>query len=86
MSFERHLRVLHVEFTKTHHNKQVVADLMDQTFTVRRKAILEKSHDIDSLFHQFSFLQESYQVCTHVHLEIHVSCLNLVKLVSFTYS
>ena len=53
VSFERHLRVLHVEFTKMHRNKQVVADLMDRTFALRRKAILEKPHDLDGLFHHF---------------------------------
>ena len=78
--------MLRVEFMKTHRNKQVVADLMDETFPLRQKAILEKLHDLDGLFHQFPFLQESDQVCMHVHLDIHVSCLNLEKLVSFTSS
>lgn len=66
VSFERHNRVLRVEFSKTRRNQQVVADLMDRTFPFRRKAILEKVQDLDSLFKDFPFLQESDQVwCVH---------------------
>ena len=35
---------------------------MEQTFLFRRKVILEKSHDLSSLFDDCPFLQESDQV------------------------
>ena len=66
--------MLLVEFNKTRRNQQVVADLMDRTFPFRRKAILEKVQDLDSLFKDFPFPQESDQVWC-VHLGIHVSCV-----------
>jgi hypothetical protein len=54
--------MLRVEFNKTHRNQQHISDLMDRTFALRRKGILENPHDLNSLFQEFPFLQESDQV------------------------
>ena len=39
---------------------------MDKTFTLRRKGILEKSPDLNSLFKEYPFLQDSNQVFHYV--------------------
>ena len=62
VSFERHCRLLQVEFTKARRNQHVVTDLMDRTFAMRRREILEEPHDLDGLFEQFPFHQQSDQV------------------------
>ena len=62
VSCGRHNRVLLVEFNKTRRNKEVVSDLMDKTFALRRKEILDKSPDLDSLFKEYPFLQDGDQV------------------------
>jgi hypothetical protein len=55
-----------VEFNKTRRNKEVVSDLMDKTFALRRKDILDKCPDLDSLFKEYPFLQDGDQVCHYV--------------------
>ena len=62
VSFDRHARVLLTEFNKTRRNQQVVAELMERTFPLRRKQILEKSSDLNMIFQDFPFLEEIDQV------------------------
>ncbi len=62
VSFGRHAQVLQTEFNKTRRNQQVVAELMDRTFPMRRKEILEKDTDLNHIFQSFPFLQEIDQV------------------------
>ena len=62
VSCNRHNRVLLVEFNKTRRNEEVMSDLMDKTFALRRKKILETSPDLNSLFKDYPFLQDGIQV------------------------
>ena len=62
VSFERHNRMLKVEFSKTRRNYDTVSNLMDRTFALRRKAIMNGSYDLSSIFKRFPFLQEHEQV------------------------
>lgn len=74
ISLERHNRVLQAEFSKraTSRNNQVVSDLMDRTFPMRRKTILEQPLSLESIFEKFPFLQECEQVhiytCMYMYL------------------
>lgn len=63
VSFGRHNKILKTEFKKSRRNEQVVSDLMDRTFPMRRKAVVEKCKDLSDLYKQFPFLQEANQVC-----------------------
>ena len=62
VSFDRHNRVLIAEFKKNRRNSQVMSELMERTFQLRRKSILEESSDLKEVFKRFPFLQESDQV------------------------
>ena len=65
VSFQRHRKVLQVEYAKKGNgNKQVVADLMDRTFAQRRADILEHDYDILALFNNYPFLQNNDEVYT----------------------
>lgn len=54
--------MLKAEFKKTRTNYDTVQDLMDRTFALRRKDILENTYDLNTIFTLFPFLQESEQV------------------------
>ena len=43
-SFERHNRVLKLEYAKTHPNVSVVKELMKTTFAMRRRDLLSHGH------------------------------------------
>ena len=62
-SFDRHNRVLQLQFTKSraHRNAAVIKDLMDVSFPMRRREILEKGHLFD-IKKKFPFLQEPEHV------------------------
>lgn len=62
VSFERHNRILKVEFKKTRRNEENVCNLMNRTFALRRKTVLEDAYDLNRIFTCFPFLQESDQV------------------------
>ena len=57
VSCGRHNCVLLVEFNKGRLNEEVVSALMGKTFPMRRKVILDKPCDLDSLFKDYPFLQ-----------------------------
>ena len=54
--------MLRLNLNKTRQNQQVVAELMDRTFPMRRKQILENATDLNRIFQDFPFLQEIDQV------------------------
>lgn len=62
VSYERQNRVLQQEFVKRRRNQQVVDELMNCSFAMRRNEILAKSFDLNNLYENFPFLQESGQV------------------------
>ena len=62
--------MLKVEYKKTRRNSETVCDLMDRTFAFRRKDILHGSHDLDSIFNHYPFLQESENVPTLACLSV----------------
>ena len=70
VSLERHTRILATEFKKTNRNDQVVSDVMDRTFPLRRQTILEQPMNIESIFEKFPFLQESGQVTSNYFVKI----------------
>lgn len=64
VSFRRHNNVLRAEWTKSSRNMMVVNELMDVTYGLRRRTILEESMDVETLFEKFPFLQDPDQVLT----------------------
>ena len=72
VSFERHNRVLQSEWTKSSRNAVTIEQLMERTFPMRRRDILEESADVQATFNRYPFLQDPDQV-----LEMHLpfSCI-----------
>ena len=66
--------MLSTEFNKTRRNLEVVSGLMDKTFALRRKAILETSMDLNTMFKQYPFLQEIDQVGNVLLNTTHILC------------
>ena len=58
VSYERHIKQLQAEFSKTRRNPQVVAELMTKTFPMRRAEILQQTCDVTKIFERFPFLQD----------------------------
>ena len=65
VSFERHNRILCTEWSKTNRNAMLIKELMDRTFAMRRREIVDNPCDVQSLFKKFPFLQQSDQVKQH---------------------
>ena len=63
VSFARHNRVLKAEFSKSKPNAEMVKDLMERTFAMRRKDILSQGHSYDPLA-KYPFLQVAKHVST----------------------
>ena len=62
VSFERHNRVLKSEWSKSSRNALMVEQLMDRTFPIRRRSILETPTNVLTTFKQYPFLQDPTQV------------------------
>ena len=62
LSFERHNRVLQSEWTKSSRNAVTIEQLMERTFAMRRRDILEASTDVQTTFKKYPFLQDPNQV------------------------
>ena len=60
-SFDRHNRVLQLQFSKSHRNAAVVKELMDVSFPMRRRDIITNGHLFD-IKTKFPFLQEPEHV------------------------
>ena len=60
-SFLRHQRVLAAEFQKAHPSEQIIRELMQLTFPMRRKDILEDGHVFDPL-EKFPYLGNTRNV------------------------
>lgn len=56
-SFDRHNRVLQLQFSKSHRNVAIVKELMEITFPMRRRDIITNGHLFD-IKKKFPFLQE----------------------------
>lgn len=77
VSFKRHNNILKSEYKKTRRNYEVVSDLMERTFTMRRKSILENSYSLSAIFDLSPFLQEPPQVTPvyiYCDLQVRVQC------------
>ena len=59
-SFERHNRILKLEYAKPHPNNATVTELMKTTFAMRRRDILSEGHKFD--IGKYPFLQSPYHV------------------------
>ena len=68
-SFERHNRVLQLQYSKSHRNAVIVKELMDVSFPMRRREIITNGHLFD-IKKKFPFLQEPE----------HVRLINLILL------
>ena len=64
VSYERHIKVLQVEYKKANRNQAVVGNLMERSFALRRQEILEKTVSIEHILVRFPFLQQADQVHT----------------------
>ena len=62
VSFERHNRVLQSEWTKSSRNAVTVEQLMETTFAMRRRDILQAPTDVQTTFSKYPFLQDPNQV------------------------
>ena len=60
VSFQRHNCVLKAEFSKSRHNKQIVSELMNVTFPMRRADILLSPCDINKILEKCPFLQTDF--------------------------
>jgi len=56
-SFDRHNRVLQLQFSKSNRNGAIIKELMDITYPMRRREIIETGHLFD-IKKKFPFLQE----------------------------
>ena len=74
ISFQRHNRVLQAEWSKVKRNVMVVEELMERTFPMRRREILESSCNVQTLFKKFPFLQDPEQVIV-VNFYAYVRCV-----------
>ena len=74
ISFQRHNRVLQAEWSKVKRNVMMVEELMERTFPMRRREILENSCDVQTLFKKFPFLQDPEQVIV-VNFYANVRCV-----------
>lgn len=61
-SFNRHVKVLKNEKVKSHPNMQVVEDLMEKTFFMRRSDITNNARDILAILNEYPFLSVEDQV------------------------
>ena len=62
VSFERHNHLLKSEWMKQKRNAALVEELMERTFAMRRREILENSCDVKTLFKKYPFMQDPEQV------------------------
>ena len=62
VSFERHNRIHQSEWTKSSRNAVTIEQLMERTFAMRRRDILEASTDVQTTFKKYPFLQDPNQV------------------------
>ena len=61
-SFERHNRAPHLEHGKVHPNKQVVEELMTQSFAMRWNDLHDNSYGLDTVFEKYPFLADVSEV------------------------
>ena len=73
VSFERHNRALKVEYNKVRPNKQVVEELMAQSFAMRWNDLHDNSYDVETVFEMYPFLADVSQVSLIILL-IYRSC------------
>jgi len=65
VSYERHAKALQVEH-KTKQNKHIVSELMDRSFALRQKEIMESILYLAVIFDRFLFLQDAEEVSTFI--------------------
>ena len=81
VSFSRHTKALQTEFKKTHHNLQIVNELMSSSFALRRKDILEHPCGLKAVLEKYPFLRNPDQV--HIMAEVNLGS-QLKMLVSYS--
>lgn len=72
VSFERHNRALKLEHDKVHPNKQVVEELMTQSFAMRWNDLHTNSYGLDTVFEKYPFLSDVSEVSLYIHVQVYV--------------
>ena len=67
-SFERHNRLLAIEYSKTKRNKTFVKEFMKLSYTMRRNDVVENGHTIN-LLEKYPFLQTKEHARNNTNLE-----------------
>ena len=62
VSFERHNRALKLEHDKVRPNKQVVEELMTQSFPMRWNDLHDNNYGLDAVFDKYPFLESVDEV------------------------
>ena len=82
-SFERHNRALKLEHGKVHPNKQVVEELMTQSFTMRWNDLHTNNYGLDTVFEKYPFLADVSEVSiTRAYMHIH-RCMSFMVCTPF---
>ena len=63
----RHNRRLKLEHQKASPNWQVIQELMDKTFVLRRNDIVKEARDVTKILEEYPFLGFEDQVSVYVH-------------------
>lgn len=75
-TFEMNLMILQGEEKKPNPNREMVMDLMEKTFFIRRQNILKTTTSVASLLKMFPSLRNHIQVSVHAHMNnICTNCL-----------
>ena len=72
-SFDRHNRLLEIEFTRARRNESTVKELMKFSYAMRRNDILENGHTINVL-EKYPFLQTLEHVSNELKLKLLLVC------------
>ena len=63
VSFQRHVKALQAEFKKPRPNQQIVNELVELSFVMRRSDILDNLYDLPTIFEKYPFLRLENEVC-----------------------
>ena len=75
-SFERHNRLLSMEYTRPKKNETIVKELMKVSYAMRRNDILENGHTF-SIIEKYPFLQRPEHVRYNTQNSACIMCNNM---------
>ena len=80
-SFERHNRALKLEHDKVRPNKQVVEELMAQSFAMRWNDLHDNSYGVDTVFEKYPFLADVSEVSQTTVWLIHLHSICTIQYI-----